>query len=145
MVVAMFLTKDLSIHWRRGEEHFARTLVDYDWSSNNGGWQWSASTGTDAQPYFRVFNPARQSEKFDPDGEYIRQYVHELRNTEIAEIHDPSTAERKRVGYPLPIVDHSEARKSIIAMFTAAASTKGEGGKQKRVKRSRPNGSDDDD
>ncbi len=75
MVVASFLTKDLGIDWRRGERYFARQLNDYDLAANNGGWQWAASTGCDAQPYFRIFNPVTQSEKFDPDGAFIRRYI----------------------------------------------------------------------
>ena len=89
MIVASFLTKDLRIDWRKGEEYFAQLLMDYDLASNNGGWQWSASTGTDAQPYFRIFNPVLQSKRFDEDGEYIRQYVPELKDMDAKQIHEP--------------------------------------------------------
>ncbi len=80
MVVASFLTKDLGIDWRRGEAYFARHLNDFDLAANNGGWQWAASSGCDAQPYFRIFNPVTQSERFDPDGRFIRRYLPELAN-----------------------------------------------------------------
>lgn len=90
MITAMFLSKDLLINWQRGEKHFMQHLVDGDLASNNGGWQWSASTGTDAQPYFRVFNPTTQSTNFDPKGEYIRRWVPELKSiTSAKAIHEP--------------------------------------------------------
>lgn len=116
MVVASFLTKDLLLDWRLGEAHFAQYLMDYEQASNVGGWQWAASTGTDAQPYFRVFNPYLQSEKFDPDGDYIRRYVPELASLKGKEIHNPSPLLRPK-HYPAPIVDHDEMRKRAIAMF----------------------------
>ncbi len=115
MIVASFLTKDLQLDWRLGEEHFAQHLMDYELASNVGGWQWSASTGTDAQPWFRIFNPYLQSKKFDPDGEYIRRYVPELAHITGDAIHDPSPIERG--GYPLPMVDHATAREKTLAMF----------------------------
>ncbi len=121
MVVASFLTKHLRLDWRKGEEHFAQYLMDYDLASNVGGWQWAASTGTDAQPYFRVFNPTLQSEKFDPDGEYIRRYVPELRDAEAKTIHLPIQGGRPRAHYPGPIVDHAQARAAAIAMFKRVA------------------------
>lgn len=118
MIVASFLTKDLHLDWRIGEEFFAQYLMDYELASNNGGWQWAASTGTDAQPYFRVFNPLLQSKKFDPNGDYIRQHVPELRRLKGKEIHDPHafplTAPKD---YPLSVVDHAEAKARAIAMF----------------------------
>lgn len=120
MVVASFMTKHLQLDWRLGEAHFAHYLMDYDLASNNGGWQWAASTGTDAQPYFRVFNPCRQSERFDPDGRYIRQYVPELAGVEGADIHAPTGLLRPKA-YPPPIVDHKEARQAAIAFFKRAA------------------------
>ena len=121
MVSAMFLTKDLFLDWRRGEAYFASRLVDFDLASNNGGWQWSASTGTDAQPYFRVFNPTNQSERFDPDGEFIREWVPELKGLSAKQIHEPKARlpESRFAGldYPDPIVDHSEARDHAIQAF----------------------------
>lgn len=119
MIVASFLTKDLLLDWRDGEAHFAQYLLDYELASNVGGWQWSASTGTDAQPYFRVFNPYLQSRKFDPDGAYIRRYVPELREVRGGDIHEPSPLVRPG-GYPAPIVDHSVRRQQAIALFKAA-------------------------
>lgn len=112
MVVASFLTKDLLVDWRRGEAHFARHLLDYDLAANNGGWQWSASTGCDAQPYFRIFNPYSQSEKFDPEGAFIRAHVPELKNVKGKAIHRPDIA-----AYPKPIVDHSAQREKALALF----------------------------
>jgi deoxyribodipyrimidine photo-lyase len=119
MIVASFLTKDLLLDWRAGEAHFAQYLMDYELASNVGGWQWSASTGTDAQPYFRVFNPYLQSRKFDPDGAYIRRYVPELRVMCGDDIHELSPLMRP-AGYPAPIVDHSVRRNQAIALFKAA-------------------------
>jgi len=120
MVTAMFLTKNLFINWRLGEAWFMQNLVDGFLASNNGGWQWSASTGTDAAPYFRVFNPVTQSERFDPDGEFIRRWVPELAKLDSKRIHEPS---RKGgvipKGYPRPIVDLKESRKEAIARFQA--------------------------
>lgn len=116
MIVASFATKDLQLDWRLGEEHFAQYLMDYDLASNNGGWQWAASTGTDAQPYFRVFNPWLQSVKFDPQGDYIRRYVPELATLNDKEIHYPKGLLRP-TDYPPPIVDHATARDAAIAMF----------------------------
>jgi len=125
MLVAAFLTKDLLIDWREGYDWFREKLVDHDTANDNGGWQWAASTGTDAQPYFRVFNPMTQGERYDPDGEYIREYVPELGNATADQIHnwpDVSLTERHRTapGYPEPIVDHGERREEAIAMFEAA-------------------------
>lgn len=91
MVVAMFLSKNLLIDWREGERWFMRHLIDGDLAANNGGWQWSASTGTDAVPYFRLFNPLSQSERFDPRGEFIRHWLPELAGLERKAIHDPSS------------------------------------------------------
>jgi deoxyribodipyrimidine photo-lyase len=118
MIVASFLTKDLHIDWRLGEAHFAQLLMDYDMASNVGGWQWAASTGTDAQPWFRIFNPYLQSAKFDLQGEYIRRYVPELAPLSDKEIHEPLPLSRPR-SYPAPIVDHATAREQALAMFKA--------------------------
>lgn len=114
MVVAMFLTKNLQMDWRLGEAYFMEQLIDGDLAANNGGWQWSASTGTDAAPYFRVFNPVSQSQRFDPKGEFIRNWVPELAHVSDREIHNLQQVP----GYPPPIVDLSESRKSTIALFS---------------------------
>ena len=117
MVTAMFLTKNLFIDWRLGEAYFMSRLVDGFLASNNGGWQWSASTGTDAAPYFRVFNPVSQSEKFDPDGTFIRQYVPELAKLDNKRIHQPWTTGVIPGGYPRPIVDLKTSRQEAIEKF----------------------------
>lgn len=117
MIVAMFLTKDLFIDWRWGEAYFMSKLVDGDLASNNGGWQWSASTGVDAAPYFRIFNPTRQSERFDPDGDFIRQYVPELASLNAKSIHNPSSQQRHNLGYAYPMVDHKTATQRTKAWF----------------------------
>lgn len=119
MIVAMFLTKNLLIDWREGERFFMRHLIDGDLAANNGGWQWSASTGTDAAPYFRIFNPISQSQKFDPDGQFIRQWVPELSGLNKRDIHDPSALGGLFApsGYPRPIVDLSRSRERALAAF----------------------------
>ena len=126
MVVASFLTKDLLIDWRWGERHFMQLLVDGDPAANNGGWQWAAGTGTDAQPFFRIFNPTSQGKKFDPEGAYVRRYVPELANVPNKHIHAPhlmAPAEQLRadieVGrdYPAPVVDHKERRQRALEMY----------------------------
>ncbi len=109
MVTAMFLTKHLFIDWRLGEAYFMSKLIDGDLAANNGGWQWSASTGVDAVPYFRIFNPVRQSQRFDEQGDFIRHYLPELKSLDNKSIHMPSAQQAKALGYPLPIVDHSSA------------------------------------
>ncbi len=128
MVTAMFLTKDLLVDYRRGEAYFARTLLDFELASNNGGWQWSASTGVDAQPYFRVFNPVLQSRKFDPDGSFIKRWCPELEGYDANSVHWPSATgplEQIAAGcvvgerYPHPIVDHDVQRARAIALFKA--------------------------
>lgn len=116
MITAMYLAKDLFVDWRLGERHFMRHLVDGDQASNNGGWQWSASTGADAAPYFRVFNPYRQSRRFDPDGVFIRRWVPELRDLEGDAVHGEDEGPP---GYPRPIVDHSEAASRAVKAFKA--------------------------
>ena len=126
MVTASFLTKDLHQHWRRGQEWFERELADADLASNNGGWQWVAGSGTDAAPYFRVFNPVLQSRKLDPDGQYIRKFVPELSRVPADKIHEPWTMtpeEQRTAGcaigadYPSPIVDHAREKQVALAMF----------------------------
>jgi deoxyribodipyrimidine photo-lyase len=128
MVVASFLTKDLQIDWRWGERYFAEKLIDYDMSANTGGWQWAASTGCDSQPYFRIFNPTAQSEKFDAKGAFIRRYVPEIAGLSDKEIHAPWLASEIILRghgivlgktYPYPIVDHANARDATLAMFKA--------------------------
>jgi deoxyribodipyrimidine photo-lyase len=126
MVTASFLTKDLGISWVRGERYFAQRLNDYELSSNNGGWQWAASTGCDAQPWFRIFNPVTQSKRFDPDGAFIRRWLPQLAGLEGTAIHAPWLAKPavlERAGlvlgrdYPHPIVDHEQARERTLARF----------------------------
>lgn len=120
MVSASFLVKDLGIDWRRGERHFADHLLDFDLASNNGGWQWAASTGCDAQPWFRIFNPVSQSRKFDPEGKFIRRYVPELAALPDALIHAPwlaSAGVELGQTYPRPIVDHEEARARTLERY----------------------------
>ncbi|MEZ4215887.1 MAG: deoxyribodipyrimidine photo-lyase [Myxococcota bacterium] len=120
MIVASFLTKDLGIDWRRGERLFFERLVDGDPASNNGGWQWSASTGTDPQPYFRIFNPTSQGRRFDPDGDYVRRFVPELARLDAREIHAPDADARAACDYPAPCVDHAEARERALARYRRA-------------------------
>jgi deoxyribodipyrimidine photo-lyase len=129
MVVASFLAKDLLVDWRRGETVFMRGLVDGDPASNNGGWQWTAGTGTDAAPYFRVLNPVRQARRFDPRGDYVRRYVPELRDVPDERIFEPWTmsAEEQRAAgcrigsdYPEPRVDHGERRALAIERYREA-------------------------
>lgn len=117
MVTAMFLSKNLMIDWRLGEKFFMEHLIDGDLAANNGGWQWSASTGTDAAPYFRMFNPVSQSRKFDPEGHFIRQWLPQLRELDNKTIHEPWTATEPVDNYPLPIVDHSASRAQVMEAF----------------------------
>ncbi len=126
MVTACFLIKDLGIDWRRGERYFAEKLIDFDLAANNGGWQWAASSGCDAQPYFRIFNPVTQSEKFDADGKFICSYLPQLSRLDKRHIHAPwlaPAAALKQAGielgqnYPMPIVMHDEARKRTLARY----------------------------
>ncbi|GGI53613.1 deoxyribodipyrimidine photo-lyase [Oxalicibacterium solurbis] len=132
MVTASFLVKDLGIDWRRGERYFAEKLNDYDLSANNGGWQWAASTGCDAQPYFRIFNPVTQSEKFDPDGKFIRRYLSQLARLSNKHIHAPwklAATELEDAGivlgrdYPQPIVSHEEARVRTLQRYGVVKKT----------------------
>ena len=117
MITASFLTKLLFVDWREGERYFMEHLIDGEFAANNGGWQWSASTGCDAAPYFRVFNPTRQSERFDPDGVFIKRFVPELKILSGKSIHDPNQSQRKQCGYPEPIIDYKKARQYAIAAF----------------------------
>jgi len=133
MIVASFLTKDLLIDYRRGEAYFAKRLADHDAAANNGGWQWSASTGTDAAPYFRVFNPVLQSEKFDPDGSFIKRMLPALARLPAKAVHAPwllTPLEAEVLGfrlgrdYPEPIVDHAAARIRALDAFAPVFSRK---------------------
>jgi deoxyribodipyrimidine photo-lyase len=125
MIVASFLTKDLLADWRAGYDWFREKLVDHDTGNDNGGWQWAASTGTDAQPYFRIFNPMTQGADYDPDAEYIAEYVPELRGVDPEQVHgwhELGSEEREAVApaYPAPIVEHAERRERALAMFERA-------------------------
>jgi deoxyribodipyrimidine photo-lyase len=118
MIVAMFLTKDLHLDWRLGEQFFHQQLIDAEIASNNGGWQWSAGTGADAAPYFRIQNPWTQSERFDPDGVYIKRWVPELRGVSPALLHAPPKFGRPlAAGYPLPCLDHNTERNRTLDRF----------------------------
>lgn len=117
MISAMFLSKHLLIDWRRGEEFFNHHLVDADLASNNGGWQWSASTGADGAPYFRIFNPTTQSQRFDPDGQFICHYVPELTPLPARDRHQPNALQRQQRRYPPAIVEHKFARQRALDAF----------------------------
>jgi len=126
MVVASFLCKDLGLDWRWGEGYFACHLNDFDLAANNGGWQWASSSGCDAQPYFRIFNPISQSEKFDPEAKFIRRYLPELAGLPNEAIHAPWKANALELAtadvrlddtYPMPIVDHAEARERTLLRY----------------------------
>ena len=129
MVVASFLCKTLLLDWKKGEAYFALKLLDFDLAANNGGWQWSASTGTDAQPYFRIFNPYSQSEKFDKDGAFIKKWCPELSGFSKKLIHNPAKAdmiEQSEAGctigvdYPYPVVDYKTKRALALEMYKKA-------------------------
>ena len=120
MIAASFLVKDLHVEWQHGARHFMRWLVDADLASNQHGWQWTAGCGTDAAPYFRVFNPTTQGRKLDPDGRYVRQWVEELRDPDrVLDPHDPDADTRELVGYPAPIVDHRQERQEALDRWEA--------------------------
>ena len=121
MIVASFLVKDLQIDWRWGERHFAHHLVDYDPAVNNGNWQWAASTGADAQPYFRIFNPWNQAKRYDPDARYIRHWIPELAGLEARSIHNLAVKRPPGLDYPEPIVDHRSEAERAQRMFEQAA------------------------
>ena len=121
MIAASFLAKDLHLDWCDGERWFMRQLVDGDLASNNGGWQWAASTGTDAQPFFRIFNPTSQGERFDPDGAYVRRWIPELAGLPGISAHRPwDVPAASRGGYPSPVVDHHQERAVALARYRAA-------------------------
>jgi deoxyribodipyrimidine photo-lyase len=134
MVTASFLVKDLGIDWRKGERWFARELIDFDLAANNGGWQWAASTGCDAQPWFRIFNPVTQSQRFDPQGRFIRRYLPALANLPDRAIHAPwlaapleLAAAGIRLGehYPRPVVAHDVAREATLARYAVVKAPTG--------------------
>jgi len=137
MVVASFLTKDLLIDWRRGERFFYQQLVDGDPASNNGGWQWAASTGTDAQPYFRIFHPVSQGERWDPEGRYVRRWVPELAGVEPRFLQRPWEAPTPPRDYPRPIVDHAERRVTALRRFEKVKGTGGGDGASRTKPRRR--------
>jgi deoxyribodipyrimidine photo-lyase len=131
MVAASFLCKDLGLDWRRGERYFAQHLNDFELASNNGGWQWTSGSGCDAAPYFRIFNPVTQSQRFDPEGKFIRRYLPQLAGLSDTAIHAPWTAapmELQAAGvvlgknYPAPIVDHAQAREQALARYAVVRS-----------------------
>lgn len=121
MIVASFFTKNLLMDWRLGEKFFSQHLMDYELASNVGGWQWSSSTGTDAQPYFRIFNPTKQAMDYDPKGEYIKKYIPELSSVDIKDIHDGEKIFKNYAlkGYPSPIIDYKSTRELAIKIFKA--------------------------
>jgi deoxyribodipyrimidine photo-lyase len=125
MVVASFLVKDLHLDWRRGARHFLDRLVDGDVASNNHGWQWVAGTGTDAAPFFRIFNPTLQAKRFDPDGDYVRRWVPELRAIPGPGVHEPwKRPDGPPAGYPRPMVDHGAERIVALERYAAATGTR---------------------
>jgi deoxyribodipyrimidine photo-lyase len=117
MIVASFLVKDLHIEWQHGARHFMRHLVDGDLASNQHGWQWTAGTGTDPAPYFRIFNPVTQGRKFDPRGDYVRRWVPELRTVEGRSVHEPWDLADPPSDYPERIVDHAVERKVALDRY----------------------------
>jgi deoxyribodipyrimidine photo-lyase len=123
MIAASFLVKDLLVDWRWGEAYFAEKLIDFDLSANNGGWQWAASTGCDAQPWFRIFNPITQSLRFDPKGKFIKKYIPELNTFDDDEIHAPWFSQNtQKIDYPKPIIDHASQRIKALALYKSAKS-----------------------
>jgi deoxyribodipyrimidine photo-lyase len=132
MVAGSFLVKHLGLDWRWGERYFAEKLIDFDLAANNGGWQWVSSSGCDAQPYFRIFNPVSQSEKFDADGKFIRRYVPHLSQLNAKQIHAPwlvRSSDLASAGvvlgqnYPLPIVEHAQARARTLERYAVICKT----------------------
>ncbi|WP_235488286.1 FAD-binding domain-containing protein, partial [Frankia sp. AvcI1] len=113
--------KDLHVHWTHGARWFLDHLVDGDLASNHHGWQWTAGTGTDAAPYFRVFNPVSQGHRYDPDGTYVRRWIPQLRDVPAAKVHEPWTLPGgPPAGYPAPVVDHATERRESLARYEAA-------------------------
>lgn len=147
MVVASFLCKDLGLDWRRGEAYFARHLNDFELASNNGNWQWAAGSGCDAQPWFRIFNPVAQSERFDPEGKFIRRYLPQLARLSDSAIHAPwlaSPVELEAAGvrlgetYPHPIVDHAQARERTLQRYAVVKEAAAAGSRPAPGKKQRP-------
>ena len=125
MVTASFLCKTLLVDWKLGEKYFAEKLLDFDLAANNGGWQWSSSSGCDSQPYFRIFNPLSQSKKFDPEGTFIKRWCPELSKLDKKQIHAPHEGGpllllEKGITYPTPVVNYSEKRIEALAMYKSA-------------------------
>jgi deoxyribodipyrimidine photo-lyase len=129
LIVASFLIKTLLINWQDGEKYFATKLTDYDPASNNGNWQWVASTGADSQPYFRIFNPFTQSENYDPDAEYIKKWLPELKDIPAKHLHQWDKYWREylengkdgvKINYPSPIVNYEEQRAKALKMYSTA-------------------------
>jgi deoxyribodipyrimidine photo-lyase len=120
MIVASFLVKDLHVEWQHGAREFMRYLVDGDLASNQHGWQWTAGSGTDPSPFFRVFNPVSQGRKFDPDGEYVRRWIPELRGVPGPAVHEPWTLPVPPADYPAPIVDHARERRVALERYERA-------------------------
>jgi deoxyribodipyrimidine photo-lyase len=120
MIVASFLVKDLHVEWTQGARHFMRHLVDADLASNQHNWQWTAGSGTDPAPFFRIFNPVSQGKRFDPDGDYVRRWVPELRAVTDGMVHEPWRLPELPPGYPLRIVDHATEREEALARYAAA-------------------------
>jgi len=138
MVAASFLVKDLGLDWRRGEAYFAEHLIDFELASNNGGWQWAASTSCDTQPWFRIFNPLTQSRRFDPEGRFIRRYLPQLARLDDTQIHAPwevGPIELEAAGvslgrnYPRPVVDHAAAREKTLARYAAVKPARASAGR----------------
>lgn len=142
MITASFLSKHLLLDWRLGERYFSQQLIDLDFASNNGGWQWASSTGTDSQPYFRVFNPMRQAERFDKSAEYVKRWVPELKKLSSAQVIEPSklgAARMREIGYVMPVVEHTAARKRAIDAFKNHATAAAEDGVAPASKKQRVN------
>lgn len=136
MVTASFLVKDLLIDWRKGEHYFISNLIDGDVAANNGGWQWAASTGTDAVPWFRIFNPTTQGKKFDAKGAFIRRWLPELREVPNDALHEPwqwAETNGVKLNYPRPIVDHKQARAATLAAYEIARTSQGKTHEKQRA------------
>jgi deoxyribodipyrimidine photo-lyase len=138
MVTASFLVKDAGVDWRRGERVFLQRLLDADTAQNNGNWQWVAGIGTDAAPFFRIFNPTVQARRFDPEGAYVRRWVPELRDLPTALVHEPWRDPNRSDGYPSPMLDHAEARERALERYRALGRASRMPGPSKERRRSSP-------